>query len=226
MRIYIFANMGATGDSKVVISRPPGRFPKWEFGTMLVSMLSRAAPRQQGPKIMKLLSYKGSRGSSGGACTSPIVALKGFINIYIYMYVYIGPYSVTIRFHDPVPKGLGRSIDNDSHDTHTWWTPWGRVMQGFGVRRRVQIFTWRRGVQTIFGSYVGPHIINIGYFEVYDGIWRNLSVYERIWGYMKGMRRYMRVMVWGLLSSSLFPSLFPFPFSLLFFLPFSIPFSL
>ena len=33
---------------------------------------------------------------------------------------------------------------------------------------------------TIFGSHVGPHIPNIGYFEVYEGIWGYMKVYVGI----------------------------------------------
>ena len=37
----------------------------------------------------------------------------------------------------------------------------------------------------IFGSHVGPHIPNSGYWEAYTGMWRYVEVYERIWKYMK-----------------------------------------
>ena len=37
---------------------------------------------------------------------------------------------------------------------------------------------------TIFGSHIGPHIPNIGYFKVYEGILRYLDVYDSIWRYM------------------------------------------
>ena len=33
---------------------------------------------------------------------------------------------------------------------------------------------------TIFGSYVDPHFLNIGYFEVYGGIRRYIKVYGGI----------------------------------------------
>ena len=40
---------------------------------------------------------------------------------------------------------------------------------------------WKRSgarVMTIFGFHVGPHIPNIEYFEVYEGIWGYMEVYE------------------------------------------------
>ena len=33
---------------------------------------------------------------------------------------------------------------------------------------------------TIVGSHVGPHIPNIRYLEVYDGLWRYMKVYAGI----------------------------------------------
>ena len=33
-------------------------------------------------------------------------------------------------------------------------------------------------VMAIFVSHVGPHFPNIGYFEVYEGIWRLFKVYR------------------------------------------------
>ena len=38
---------------------------------------------------------------------------------------------------------------------------------------------------TIFESYVGRHFPSIGYFEVYEGIWRYMKVYGRYLRYMK-----------------------------------------
>ena len=32
-------------------------------------------------------------------------------------------------------------------------------------------------VKAMFVSHVGPHFSNIGYFEVYEGIWRLLKVH-------------------------------------------------
>ena len=37
---------------------------------------------------------------------------------------------------------------------------------------------------TTFGAHVGPHIFNIGYFELYEGTLRYMEVYEGIWKYM------------------------------------------
>ena len=39
--------------TKMVISRAPGRFPKWEFDTMLVNMSPRASYSQSAPKIIE-----------------------------------------------------------------------------------------------------------------------------------------------------------------------------
>ena len=42
---------------------------------------------------------------------------------------------------------------------------------------------WKRSgarVMAIFGSHVGPHVPNIGYFDVYAGIWGYTMVFEAI----------------------------------------------
>ena len=36
------------------------------------------------------------------------------------------------------------------------------------------------GVMAIFGFHVGPHIHNIGYFEVYEGMWGYMGVHAGI----------------------------------------------
>ena len=47
------------------ISRATGRFPREKFDTMLVRMLPRVPHTQQASKIIKLMSFEGSRGSPG-----------------------------------------------------------------------------------------------------------------------------------------------------------------
>ena len=51
---------------------------------------------------MKLISFEGSRGVLKAAIYTSYSSFKG-------IYIYIGSYSVTIRLHDCVPKGLAES---------------------------------------------------------------------------------------------------------------------
>ena len=41
-----------------------------------------------------------------------------------------------------------------------------------------------------FGSHVGLHIPNIGYYEVYEGTWGYVGVYKCMYGYMMYMGIY------------------------------------
>ena len=61
--------------------------------------------------------------------------------------------------------------------------PWRHTKKNC-VRFSLLETAWARDM-TIFGFHVGPHICNIGYMEVYDGIWRSMDVYEGIWKYRK-----------------------------------------
>ena len=51
-----------TWETKVVISRAVGGFPKWETDTMVLGMSKRVWWTQKASRIIKMASFKGSRG--------------------------------------------------------------------------------------------------------------------------------------------------------------------
>ena len=57
---------GPTWDLEMAITRAAGRFPRWEFDTMLLSMSQWARHTQKAPKIIQIISFKGSRGRPPG----------------------------------------------------------------------------------------------------------------------------------------------------------------
>ena len=57
---------------KTIIYRDIGRFPKWEFDTMLVNMSPRAAHIRKESKVIKIMSVDGS-GESPPEMTIPSI---------------------------------------------------------------------------------------------------------------------------------------------------------
>ena len=51
-----------TWDTKVFISLAVGRFPEWEFETMLLGMSKRVWWVQKAPRIIQIMGFKGLRG--------------------------------------------------------------------------------------------------------------------------------------------------------------------
>ena len=49
----------ATGDTNVVISQAVGRFPKWEFDTIVLGMSQRVWYTQKALKLIKIRAFKG-----------------------------------------------------------------------------------------------------------------------------------------------------------------------
>ena len=83
IRKYIVGDMRETMWAKMIISRDPGRFPKWEFDTNASQHVSGASYTWRVSKIIKINSFQGvegSRASPGEAHTSPIVPLKNPIH--------------------------------------------------------------------------------------------------------------------------------------------------
>ena len=67
-------------------------------------------------------------------------------------------------------------------------------------------------VMIICVSYVGPHFPDIGYFEVYAGMWRYITAFVGIWKYVKVYKgRWKYIKVYGLHRKTphLTPSSFP-----------------
>ena len=54
----------ATWDTKLVISHAAGRFPKWEFDTMVLGMSKKVWWAQKTPRIIQIGAFKGLRGGT------------------------------------------------------------------------------------------------------------------------------------------------------------------
>ena len=58
---------GPTWDSKIVISQAPGRFQKWEFDTMRLSMFPWTSRIQKESKIIEIKDFEGSKAPPGAS---------------------------------------------------------------------------------------------------------------------------------------------------------------
>ena len=72
----------------MIISRAAG-FPKVKIDTMVISVSQGHRYTQKAPKIIKLISFKGSRGILRGVYIHICVYIYVYIYIHISIYIYI-----------------------------------------------------------------------------------------------------------------------------------------